>query len=332
MKSITIIIPNYNGAEILPQNLPIVEEYAKKYNAQIIVVDDASKDNSIEVLSQMPNIYTQKEVITDSNRPLLSLQRDKINLIKKAQNQGFSSTVNIGVHYAQTELVCLLNSDVIPSVNFLDPVLAHFENNPQLFGVGMRDLSDDEAEHGRGKFIFHRGFMLHQRQDNADAKLESGETGWVSCGSGVFSKKIWDELGGLDEILNPFYFEDVDLGYRAWKAGYSLYFEYAAIVEHVHKKGAIKSNYKEGRIREINYRNQILFNWKNLSDKKLKTKHLLMLPVNCLIELKNGNATFFKGLYGALKKLPQLGNAKYIKTKDQKRTDTQILNLFKNNI
>jgi GT2 family glycosyltransferase len=302
MKTISFVIPNYNGAEILQQNLPIVLQYAQKYNAQVIIVDDASTDDSVRIIvEKFPHVL----------------------LIKKPQNDGFSSTVNLGVKNATTELVCLLNSDIIPSQDFLDPLLDYF-NDPQTAAVGMMDLSDDEDTHGRGKFIFHEGFLLHDKLAK-DKTLESGLTGWVSCGSGLFSKKIWDELGGLDELLNPFYFEDVDYGYRAWKAGYKMHFEKKAIVEHIHKKGAIKSNYDEQRIKTIVYRNQFIFSWKNLSTISLIIKHMLMLPINLTKAIINSDKPMLEGFINALKKLPVVLQKK---SGQQKLTDIQIIEMF----
>jgi GT2 family glycosyltransferase len=305
-KSITIIIPNYNGAEILPQNLPITIKIAEKYQAQIIIVDDKSKDNSVGMLKR---------------------EFPQIKLIEKEKNEGFSSTVNIGVKNAQTELVCLLNSDVIPSENFLEPLIPYFDD-PQTSAVGMQDFSDDDKTHGRGKFIFHRGFLLHERFAEGDTNLQSGITGWVSCGSGLFSKKIWDELGGLDELLNPFYFEDVDYGYRSWKAGYKMYFEGSAHVDHVHKKGAIKSNYDETRIKTISYRNQFVFNWKNITDHAMMQKHLSSLPKNILVEIKNNNISFIKGLIAAIKVRSEIQKSKSNFSNKIKMQDKEILDLF----
>jgi GT2 family glycosyltransferase len=303
-KQITIVIPNYNGQEILQENLPRIIQASKKYNAPIIIVDDKSTDNSLEILKTFPDI----QVIT------------------KEKNEGFSSTVNLGVKNAKTELVCLLNSDVIPSENFLDPMLAHF-NDMLIAAVGMHDLSDDGQSHGRGKFIFNRGFLLHQKLINPmQTEITSGSSGWASCGSGVFSKKIWDELGGLDETLNPFYYEDVDYGYRCWKSGYKIFFEQNAIVQHIHKKGAIKSNYNEDRIKTISYRNQFLFNWKNLTDLDLLLLHKFYLPYNFLIALKNMDWPFFKGFFEALKLVPKMIQKRTITTRNFRLKDWELIN------
>ncbi len=311
-KSISIIIPNYNGAEILPQNLPLVIKVAEKYQAGIIIVDDKSKDNSVEIL-----------------------KRDfpQIKLIEKEKNEGFSSTVNLGVKNAQTELVCLLNSDVILTENCLDPLFAHFDD-PLTAGVAMMDISDNEDErfgslHGRGKFIFHKGFLLHWQLGDK-TELKSGITGWVSCGSGMFSRKIWNELGGLDELLNPFYFEDVDYGYRAWKCGFKMYFESRSQVQHIHKKGAIKSNYDEKRIKTISYRNQTQFTWKNLSDVDLKLRHYLNLPLNLASAYKNHDQAFLDGFRQAWARRNEIMLKHQELQSKCKLTDHQVIGMFSN--
>jgi GT2 family glycosyltransferase len=123
MKSLSIIIPNYNGQEILQQNLPVILAHAQKYKAPIIIVDDKSKDNSVAMLKE---------------------KFPQVILIEKPTNQGFSSTVNTGVKTAQTELVCLLNSDIVTTENFLDPLFAYFDDSqtaavrPRIFALSRR--------------------------------------------------------------------------------------------------------------------------------------------------------------------------------------------------
>jgi len=312
-KTISIVIPNYNGAQILQENLPIILEYAKKYNAKITIVDDASTDDSIKIISE---------------------KFPEVTLIKKPKNDGFSSSVNLGVRSVDTELVCLLNSDIIPSQDFLDPLIPYFDD-PEVAAVGMMDLSDDKDFHGRGKFIIHNGLIAHQKlvtlnsqsKDNT-LDLESGLTGWVSCGSGLFSKKIWDELGGLDELLNPFYFEDVDYGYRAWKSGSKMYFEKKSIVEHVHKKGAIKTHYDQNRIKTISFTNQCIVSLKNLTDLNLVITLLLILPT---FMIRPWLPLWYRdGIYNFLKKAPQILEKRNQNKKLFKYTDSQVLLMVKN--
>ena len=76
-------------------------------------------------------------------------------------------------------------------------------------------------------------------------------------------KSIWDELGGLDILYNPFYWEDIDLSYRARKSGYKTLFENKSVVRHEHEKGSIKNKYNPQDVKKIAYKNQFIFAWKN---------------------------------------------------------------------
>ncbi len=307
LKDITIIIPNYNGEEVLKSNLPKVIDASYNKVFEIIIVDDASTDKSVEIIKQ---------------------QFPQIKLIEKLKNEGFSSTVNVGVKNASTKLVCLLNSDVIPNENFLENTLSYFDDQDTA-AVGMVDISDDDKTHGRGKFIFHKGFLLHNRFDREDLAIESGITGWVSGGSGVFSKKIWDDLGGLDEIYNPFYFEDVDYGYRAWKSGYKMYVEKNATVSHIHKKGSIKSNYNENKIKITSYRNQFIFSWKNLTDLNLLMTHIMWIPINLVLALLKGDYQIIKGFMLASESLQRVINSRKDKIRLFTQRDDEIIMKFK---
>ena len=97
-------------------------------------------------------------------------------------------------------------------------------------------------------------------------------TFWISGGSGVFRREMWMKLKGMDEVLfPPFYWEDVDLSYRALKRGWRLLWEPKAAVEHEHESTNKIFNKKyKSRIQE---RNQLLFIWKNITSKNLRKKH-----------------------------------------------------------
>src|SRR3989344_8156502 len=193
MVKISIVIPNWNGEDKLQKNIPKVLEAVKgNYfdETEIIVVDDGSTDNSVEVIkNNFPNIV----------------------VIEKQKNSGFSSTVNLGVSKSQGEFVVLLNTDAVPQLGFLGFALRHFEDQ-NIFSVGCNT---------GGSFAiakFKDGFFWHNQAD--EKPKQAHKTLWVSGGSGVFRKSIWQELGGLDTIYDPFYEEDLDIGYRALKRGY----------------------------------------------------------------------------------------------------------------
>lgn len=284
---VSIVIPNYNGEELLRKNLPKVIDSVSNYKGkiEIIVVDDCSTDASASVISNFKS------------------QISNLKFLLNERNLGFSSTVNRGVKKSEGEIVVLLNTDVVPEKDFLNPLLEHF-NNPELFAVGCMDKSLENGKivlRGRGIGRWERGFLVHSR-----GEVDKTDTLWVSCGSGAFRKSIWDKLGGLDILYNPFYWEDIDLSYRALKSGYKILFEPKSIVAHEHEKGSIKKKYLESQIKTIAYRNQFVFVWKNTTDLDLQLYHLLWLPYYFIKALVRFDLSFFKGFFSAFILLPQI--------------------------
>lgn len=281
--NISVIIPNYNGAKLLEKNLPKVLEavsFYKKGKAEIIIVDDASTDNSLDL-------------VKDKN----------VVVLKNEKNLGFSSTVNKGVGKARGDIIVLLNTDVYPQENFLEPLLKRFEDE-SVFAVGCLDKSAEGGkivERGRGLGEWKRGFLIHRR-----GEVDKTNTLWVSGGSGAFRKSIWDKLGGLNELYNPFYWEDIDLSYRALKSGYKIFFEPKSVVFHEHEKGSIKEKYTSSQIKAIAYRNQFIFVKENATDYDLKFKHLAWLLYHFIKALISGDKAFFIGYFKFLVLLPKV--------------------------
>lgn len=101
-------------------------------------------------------------------------------------------------------------------------------------------------------------------------------------GGAQFSEKvIGEKLGGMDKIFIPFYFEDIDLGVRARKAGFKCIWEPGARVEHEHEATINSDSFKQRYIDSIKQRNQLLLIWKNINSPKLFLSHLFHLKIRC---------------------------------------------------
>lgn len=264
--NISVVIPNYNGEKIIEKNisqtLKVLEKYSdsQKHTIEVVIVDDGSTDSSKQIIQSLFNDHTSSI---------------GIRLLFNNRNYGFSTTVNKGVAAAKGEIVILLNTDVIPEKDFLDSLLPHFADE-KVFGVGCLDKSIENGEtvyRGRGIGQWKNGLLHHNKGENT-----TSTTLWVAGGSGAFRKSIWEKLGGLSEILNPFYWEDVDLGYRALKAGYNLVFEKNSVVTHMHEEGSIKSTQTTKRVTTIAYRNQHLFTILNATDAAVLQAYFLNIP------------------------------------------------------
>lgn len=247
--AVSIVIPNFNGEKLLLKNLPFVIKASKNLDnkiKEIIVVDDSSTDKSVEIIKR---------------------EFPEVRLIQHRINRGFSAAVNTGVRTAKSDLVCLLNTDVLPTENFLVNAITHFKD-PKVFAVS---LSEKGFSWARG--YFKDGFVEHEP---GPATQKPHTTFWVSGGSGVFRRDYWMKLKGMDEkLFSPFYWEDVDLSYRAAKRGWKLLWEPKSKVLHEHE--ATIGKLPIDKKRTIQERNQLIFIWKNVTSPNLFKKHLIGL-------------------------------------------------------
>lgn len=287
---ISVVIPNYNGEHLLKKNLPKVIEAINKFDGEkeIIISDDASIDGSKNTVDE----------IKDLNKDL------KITFLTSTQNKGFSSNANKGVNKATGEILILLNTDVSPNEDFLKPLLKHFRSD-KVFAVGALERSIEKDGNvvlrGRGVGKWKRGFLVHKR-----GEVNKENTLWVSGGSGAFKKEIWDKLGGFNPLYDPYYWEDIDLSYRALKSGYKILFEPDSLVKHEHEQGAIKSKFSKKQVKKIAYRNQFIFTWLNLTDSKLLFLHLVFIPYHLIKTILRLDVLFTSGFFRALILLPKI--------------------------
>lgn len=305
---ISIVIPNYNGEELLENNLPKVIDALLTHTGgkEIIITDDASVDNSIQIIKEI--ISKNKQVV--------------IKLVESVKNQGFSSNVNQGVRSATGDIIVLLNTDVIPKKNFLQPLIEEFEDE-KVFGVGCLDESIENNKtvlRGRGVGEFRRGFLIH-RAGNLDS---DNKTLWASGGSSAFRKSIWERLGGLDPLFNPFYWEDIDLSYRALKSGYKVLFNKKSIVIHEHEKGSIKSKYSAKKVKKIAYSNQFIFMWKN-TDFGTLISSLFWLPYHLIKALHRKDIAFVFGFISAVSRIPEILTARNKSKKMFTLSDREVI-------
>lgn len=302
---ISVIIPNWNGKELLRKNLPslikAMDHYGGEY--EIIVVDDASTDGS-------------SRFIRDTY--------PSIRIIRLEKNSGFSVAVNSGVEAAQHKIVLLLNSDIKVERNFLSPLLDYFDDD-RTFAVSNRTMKDENTVLSRATIPeFKYGFLreVYTREENKPS-LALGASG----GHGLFHREKFIQLGGFDEVYTPFYYEDADLSYRAWKRGYRVYYEPRSYVYHYHQ-ATIGKAFNKGYINFVFNRNRLIFLWKNLTDFDLLLQHFLFLPFH-IVWNSIRNPLFFLSFLAALMKAPVI-----IKLRRRKRAfiqygDKEVLKLIK---
>ncbi len=309
--SVNIITPNYNGFALIEKNLPKVLSVISKYNNVIVTIVDDGSDSK------------EKENLRNYISGLNKEQNIKIKLLENQKNMGFSSSINKGALDSKSDYLVLLNSDVIPAENFLDKIFDDFAKNKNLFGVGCMDKSIEEDKtvlRGRGTGVWRRGFLIHSRGD-----IDKNNTLWISGGSSVVKRDFFIKLGGFDALYNPFYWEDIDLSYRAQKAGYSIIFEKESIVIHKHLEGAIKKHYKDFYIKAIAYRNQFIFIWKNITDINFMVSHIFFLPYHFVKAMIRFDFEFYYGFFLALLMFPVIIMKRQKQKKFYIKSDSEIL-------
>lgn len=293
--SFSIIIPNYNGYKLLKKHLPSVVKHSKK--APIIIIDDASTDQS---LTWIKKHYPQ------------------IKILHNPKNLGFAASVNRGFAAAKTDLVFLLNNDVSLFSSTTNHLLPHFKNK-KTFAVGCQEILPSGKKRGQSQGRFIRGLLIH----SAAASKSFGPTLWVFAASGMFNRQIWQKLGGLDTLYKPAYWEDIDIGYRAWKSGYQCLFEPKAKLKHQAQATMDRElSYKKNIYA---YKNQLLFFWKNVTDIQLITSHLFWTPYHLIFTSLRTKGQFLLGFGLALTQIFQVC-AQKTKTRDQ-HTDTQVIKI-----
>lgn len=301
-QKISVVIPNYNGQNLLLKHLPNVLKYSS--GCEIIVVDDASSDDSVKIIHK---------------------KFKKIKLIRLKKNSGFSNAVNSGIKAASGDFVVLLNTDVSPRSNYLKPAINHFKNN-KLFAVGFLDYSHENKSlilKGKGNGFFKKGFILH-----SGANIERGQTFWVSGGSGIFDKNKLLSLKGFDKIYSPFYWEDIDLCFRAARSGYVCFFEPLSVVDHYHEQGSILKQKSKFIIKSVAYKNQFIFFWKNVEDIYMVCLHMFWLPYHLANAIIRLDLPFVFGLLWAIFTIPRLILNDIERTQDYFVSTKEILKKF----
>lgn len=294
--TVSVVMPNINGKTIMEKNFPALFKAVDNPNnhiLEVIVVDDGSWDDSV--------VFLNKEY------------GDKVKLIKHTKNRGFSAAVNTGVRASKGDLILLINTDVIPEPNFLEPVLPHFENL-KVFAV-----STHEEGYGGARGYFSEGYIqLGMTKETKESHISF----YVSGGSGVFRKSIWKELGGMDEkLLSPFYWEDIDLCYGAWKRGYLNIWEPNGKV--VHKHESTISKFPKKYVARVKERNQLLMLWKNIQSNKMIQNHVIAIITRAL-----RHPGYFIIIFMALLRLPIALRARKKEIKESIVSDEAIFAKF----
>jgi GT2 family glycosyltransferase len=281
---VSIIIVNYNGAGLLRDCLDSVRRVTYA-NFEVILVDNASRDDSLKVLANYP----------------------WVKVIESSSNLGFTGGNNLGLRHSRGELVLLLNNDTVVSPEFLEILVRYLERHPEV-GIAQGKMLLPRHQNTLdvcGAFMTPLGFLYNYGYFKPDGpKYQRNYPIFTAKGAClIFRRALIEKVGGYlfnEELFC--YYEETDFCHRSWLAGYETHFVADAVIQHFMGATSDRMKWEDFPLRQF-LRNQTFCLPCNLSWGSL----LKIMPVYGLIFLASmlaglclGKTSLFKAHGGAL--------------------------------
>jgi len=233
----------------------------------------------------------------------------QVRVLALERNLGFGGGCNAGFEAARNDIVVVLNSDMRVDQDFLQPLLNGFTDE-NTFAVSCQIFFSDPNK-PREETGLTEGWWL-QGGLRVRHRMEPEIRGLYPCfygggGSCAFDRKKFLELGGFDELLKPFYLEDTDLGYLAWKRGWKVLYQPASLVYHEHR-GTIGKRFSATYIQAVLKKNFLLFTWKNIHDWRWLGSHFFFTWAAATLSWMAGDSPErpnYRGILQAFLALPR---------------------------
>ena len=183
---------------------------------EVIVVDDASPDDTASRLSGIPDLTS----------------------VGIKANVGFVRAANAGAAAATAEFIVFLNNDTEVRPGWLAALLQAIETDPSVGAVGAKVLWSDGRVQEAGSIVYDDGSALNYGHGDSGASFHVNwlrEVDYCSGACLLVRRSLFDELGGFDQRYSPAYYEDTDLAFRIREKGYRVLYQPEAEV--IHSRG-----------------------------------------------------------------------------------------------
>ena len=266
---VAIALLCYNNRDLLEQFLPeVISTTPQTEDFGIFVIDNAS---------------------TDSTQDYLSTFGDRIHIIKIEVNKGFTNGYKLGLAQINSEIFCLLSSDVQVSPNWLEPVVSLFDSDNHVAVIQPKIKSwhnKDQFEYAgaSGGFIdylgfpFCRGRIFYHTEADTGQYDENEEIFWASGACFFIRSQVYYESGGLDDDFYA-HMEEIDLCWRLKNRGFKIMACPASEVYHI---GGAVIAYGSPLKTYRNHRNNLIMLVKNLPSDELLPKIFIRLVLDSL--------------------------------------------------
>ena len=250
MKRVAVVLLNFNGLELLKKFLEDTILYSAE--ADFVLIDNCSTDNSVSWFkSKYPN--------------LLCIQLDK--------NYGYAGGYNKGLKYVKNKYYALLNTDLIVTKNWLNPIIKKLETSSKIGVIQPHILDFNNKNYfeyagAAGGYIDKYGFPYCRGRIFRTAEVDKGqynlpkEIFWASGACFVIKSKLVWELNGFDSDFFA-HQEEIDLCWRIFNRNYKIYAIGESKVYHIGGATLPKSPNKT----YLNHRNSLFMLIKNLPNK-----------------------------------------------------------------
>lgn len=251
VKQISVIILNWNGADMMRRFLPSVVEHSTE--ATVIVADNGSTDNSLEMLRE---------------------EFPSVEIMAFDRNYGFAEGYNKALAQVDTPYTLLLNSDVEVTPGWLRPLLEFMEANPEAAACQpkLRNYNHKEMFEYAGAcggFLDRLGYPYCRGRIMSEVEKDEGQYDgppvpvfWATGAALLVRTRVYNNVGGLDARFFA-HQEEIDFCWRLKSRGYGVWCVPESVVYHLGGATLDKSN---PRKTFLNFRNNLLMLYKNLPD------------------------------------------------------------------
>ncbi len=280
-----VLVLNHNGRALLERCLPSVVDCARhaQRTCRVSVVDNDSVDDSVQFVQRR---WPDVAVMTMPNRCLVSF--------------------NEAVERVDEPIVLLLNNDVKLDAGCVDRLAETIERRPDcLLASPLCFGFDGRYEGTLSELCFTRGMVHTRLVQPTDARPAEGTRFTASAGAVLaVDRAKFLALAGFDPLYLPGRYEDLDLAFRGWLAGWTACFVPDAVAWHL-GRATFGPQWGE-RSDELDSRNALLFAWRHLRSPLHWGSHLTFLVARVIWSVARCRKPFLRGLAGAIRRLPQV--------------------------
>ncbi len=261
MKSITIVIPNYNGMKYLEGCLSSLREQTDQ-DFETLMIDNGSADGSVDwVREHYPEV--------------------KIRAYHR--NTGFCHAVNAGIRLSRGKYVLLLNNDVVCDREMVAWLHRAMEEKNRAFCCSAKlvQMADPSRLDDAGDFYSALGWAFARGKGRSSNLYNQEEKVFACCAAAAIYRRSMLELTGLFDERHFAYLEDIDIGYRALRMGYENWYIPGAVVYHA-GSATSGSTHNEFKVR-LSARNNIWLIRKNMPSWQI-VLNLPLLTAGCAVK------------------------------------------------